>query len=289
MPNYDEFERLMRAGLVREREADDVAAEMSAIYRADRPTFARDKSQSELAGWLSRACMSLDGFFSGPETFTTSDDNSYGKDLYAVRSDRHIELKSPDGKTDANVGIKSVAWALADESQRLTTIMNEGMKERRAIWMSVADETARDSEIHDSKVQQMRKLMDYFGESLIVGEVVGPRLGHYARCVAVGLTKLREIQATFATSIRDLPLLLVADWELGLRQYEQSFLIDEAIRVASLEGNPESARVSLKLVGNDSGRSCLIYPNHKNSFHSNGVTIPASTWVKSACFHIWID
>lgn len=279
----------MRQGLVKERGADDVAAEMSEIYRRERPTFARDKSQAELAGWLTRACVTLDTFFPNQETFTTSDDNSSGKDLYAVRSGRHIELKSPDGKTDANVGIKAVAWALADESQRLATIMDSGMKERRAIWLMVPEESARLRAIHESKVQQMRELLNYFEEFLVVGEAVGPRLSHYARCVAVGLTKLGEIQGTLATSISEAPLLLVADWKLGLRQYEQSFLADEVIRVVSLEGNSESARVSLKLKGDNSGRTCLVYAHHKNSFHRDGVTIPARAWVKNACFHIWIE
>ncbi len=289
MPNFDQFERLMRRGLVEHETHPEVAKEMSSLYDAARPKFARGRSHSDLQDWLSRAVVSLNGMFTPGEFFTTSEDNSFGKDLLAVRSGREIELKSPDGKTDANVGIASIAWALDDTTARLSTIMTSGMAERRRIWQTVSDEEVRAREVHDSKLSQMHELVTYFSERVQVGEPVKERLDHYVRSVARGLTKLKEITTSFDMPAARGPLLLVSNWDMGLIEYRQNFAESETISVTSLTSSPLTGRVSLKLSGETSLRACEIYPHHKNSYkHASGV-IPASAWVNTACFHIWID
>ena len=289
MPNFDQFERLTRHGLVGTLAPAVVAAEMAAVYDDSRPGFAKGKKQPDLEEWIVRASDALHSLFSPSEIFTTSDNNAAGKDLYAVSANRHIELKSPGGKTDANVGVSAIAWALDDESGQLALIMTSGMRERREIWLATEDFVERDAAVHASKLTQMNRLLDYFGDTLQVGARVGPRLSHYVRSVAAGLTKLPEIEKAFQQANVAKPLLLVADWDRGLKVYEQDFNESEEIRVESLVGAKESARVSLKLRGEESMRTCLIYPHHKNSFRTAGSTVPASAWVKNACFHVWIE
>lgn len=289
MPNFDRFERMTRFALAGELTPTQAAAEMAAVYDASRPRYAKSKSERDLELWIIRARGALAAQFSPDESFTTSENNAEGKDLFATRAGRHVELKSPDGRTDANVGVASIEWALDDSSRRLAHIMKEGMQERRGIWIDAGDPSARDAAVHSSKLWQMRQLLDYFESRIHVGGYAGPRLSHYARCVAVGLTKLTEIRSSFGQAEVAEPLLLVADWDEGLMTYEQRFLPNENIRIDELTGSDESARVSLRLRGEESMRFCLIYPHFKNSYRHDAVTIPASAWVKNACFHVWIE
>lgn len=289
MPNFDQFERLTRAALAREATIASCASEMSSTYDANRPTFARGKSALELEAWLGRAEAALRAMFVVDEEFVTSDDNRSGKDLIAVRSGTHIELKSPGGKTDANVGIRTIAWALGDSPRRLTELMRDSMIERRGLWVSAPTEGARDELIRESKRAQMRGMLAYLSSVLTPGDQTKEPLSHFARCVALGITKLSEIRSSLDNSSVAAPVLLVADWDVGLQRYEQTFSEHEKIVVKSISGNEETARVSVKLVGEKSGRICEIYPHYKNSHSRGNVRIPASAWVETACFHVWIE
>lgn len=289
MPNFDQFERVVRQALsVHERPVTPYAAELSGIQEHERPIFARRLTKQELIDWLSRARMELASMFPDGERFETSEDNQTGKDLVAVPSGREIELKSPDGKTDANVGIKQIAWALDDVADdSLTQIMVGNMNKRIAIWHTMSS-PQRDEAIRNSKEQQRKALLQYFNERLTVGQPAGDRLAHFAWAVSIGLTKADEVVASFNSNDYQAPLLLCADVKYGLAVYEQAFKRGERIVVEQLSSDKRSSRVSLLLRGKQSRQSCTIYPHYKNSFRDGETVIPAENWVKTPCFHVWI-
>lgn len=289
MPNFDQFERLVRQALsVHERPVTPYAAELSKIPQQERPIFARRLTSQDFSSWLSRARKELVAMFPDGERFETSEDNRSGKDLVALPSGREIELKSPNGKTDANVGIQQIAWALDDEAnETLSHIMVGNMNKRIAIWHKMPS-PQREKAIRNSKEQQRRALLRYFNERLTVGKTVGYRLAHFAWAVSIGLTKADEVVASFNTTDYRAPLLLCADPKRGLVEYEQSFNRGESVIVEKIASDALSSRVSLLLRGQLSGQSCTIYPHYKNSFRDSNTLIPAEHWVKTPCFHIWI-
>jgi hypothetical protein len=289
MPNFDQFERLVRQALsVHERPVTPYAAELSGVPQQERPTFARQLTRQELFGWLSRARKELVSMFPDGERFETSEDNRTGKDLVALPSGREIELKSPDGKTDANVGIKQIAWAVGDAvDDSLSQIMVGNMNKRIAIWRTMSG-AQRDKAIRNSKEQQRQALLQYFSERLTVGTIVEDRLAHFAWAVSVGLTKADEVVASFNSTDYRAPLLLCADVKRGLAVYEQSFKRGEQVVVEKIASDELSSRVLVLLRGKQSRQSCTIYPHYKNSFRDSEIVIPADNWVKTPCFHIWI-
>ena len=289
MPNFDRFERLTRQALsIHENPVQPYAAEMSQLPRDEMPSFARDLSSKEVIGWLARAREALASMFPEGERFYTSEDNSIGKDLVAHPSMVEIELKSPDGKTDANVGVKQIAWCLGDrDDDSLASIMVGNMNDRISRWRTLAP-NLREDEMTKSKESQRQELLRYFNQRLTVGEPAPPRLAHFAWAVSVGFTKSDEVIRTFGESLTKPPLLLCANFELGLTSYEQSFIRTEEIIVEKLSSEPATSRVQLLLRGKESGQTCVIYPHYKNSFHQGELTIPAKFWVKTPCFHVWI-
>jgi len=289
MPNFDQFERLTRRALsIHESPVQPYAAEMSRLPQDELPNFARNLSNQEIIGWLTRAREALVSMFPKGERFFTSENNSLGKDLVAQPSMVEIELKSPDGKTDANVGVKQIAWCFDDQADdTLKSIMIGNMNQRISKWRKLAPEL-RDGEMSKSKELQRQELLRYFSQRVTVGEPAPPRLAHFAWAVSVGFTKSDEVIRTFGTTATKPPLLLCADLELGLKTYEQSFIRTEKVIVEKLSSEPATSRVQLLLRGRESGQTCLIYPHYKNSFHEGDLTIPAKFWVKTPCFHIWI-
>ena len=289
MPNFDQFERLVRQALsVHERPVTPYAAELSGISQQERPNFARQLTRQELVKWLSLARKELVAMFPDGERFETSEDNRKGKDLVALPSGREIELKSPDGKTDANVGIKQIAWALGDaEGNSLNQIMVGSMNKRIALWRTMSG-AQRDRAIQTSKEQQRQALLQYFNERLTVGAIVNDRLAHFAWAVSIGLTKADEVVNSFNSTNFRAPLLLCADVKRGLAVYEQSFLREERVVVEKIASDELSSRVLVLLRGKQSRQSCTIYPHYKNSYRDSETVIPAENWVKTPCFHIWI-
>jgi len=106
--------------------------------------------------------------------------------------------------------------------------------------------------------------------------------------MAVGLTKLKEIQVAYTSSdSTKTPLMLMADWAAGLVLYEKAFLPTEQIEVVRVE---RTDRARLVARGTTTGRTATLYPNYKNSWTApNGQKFGASNWVATACFHVWID
>jgi hypothetical protein len=290
VPNFDQFERSFRRALAGSQTLKDAAADISRLADENRPTFARNKTRDEIEVWLSTAKARLRHFLPNDDYFLTSDDNLSGKDLLGKTSKTSVELKSPDGKTDANTGVSSIEWALDDRTSDLTRIMKDSMVQRRKLWFDLSSNTERLAvEIDRSKRDQNRSLHDYFSSRLRVNDPVPDRLRHFAACVSIGLTKLREVKSSYETNVFDPPLLLVANFVTGLEIYEQSFKNNEEIITLSISQPHDGGRVTITILGTESGVHCRLYPHYKNSFKSTMGIIPANNWVKTPCFHVWID
>ena len=226
-------------------------------------------------------------------SFTTDDANIAGRDLCEIRSGHHIELKT-GAVTDANIGLKTMAWALGDAGTGLRSIMAESMGERRGLVLN-----GLQTAVTSSQKRTMTRLLDYYrSRGLHAGGGAPPRLAHAARCVAVGITTQQGMAPLFDVPVRDwqVPMILHASWDAGWRRVHRPF--DAGSFFVQNLGFPETAlsprggvaRVHLRLRHRQSGRTALFYPNYKNSFLAQDNTkIPASNWVKTPCFHVWID
>jgi hypothetical protein len=281
MPDFDLFERLLRAVLEGEISIQEGANAIARLPEANKVQVVKSRSTKDIEGFLQRAHASLRGFFPAGSAFTSSQNNKSGKDLLETKSGTQVELKSGGAMTDGNPGLESVAWAL--DTPAVATVMKSGMDDRRRLLVASQPRSSIDS----SKSKSMDELYQALRHTSL-----GPasaRLSHYFRCMAVGLTKLEEIKASFSSPdpIKT-PLLLKADWSRGLVLYEKAFLPNETIEVVRIERTTDRAHLVAK--GLSTGRTATLYPNFKNSWTaSNGQKFAADNWVATACFHVWID
>lgn len=289
MPDFDQFERVLRDVLASEDPGLDIPEAARAIARlpeSNKVEVVKPQPVEAMEKFLWRAHNALRDHFVGSTKFEYSTNNQEGKDLLEVNSSQPVELKSGSAMTDANNGLAIVAWSLDGDLHALKVIMSESMKTRRSMAL---DRNVEAGAIERNKSATMDRLFEYFQELLVAGEPPPDRLEHLARCVSVGITTGREIQACFGDGTGVvLPLQLRADWEKGLVVYEKAFLPRERLVVERLERTGERAQVILR--GVTSGRTATLYPNYKNSWKApDGVKVPARNWVQTPCFHVWID
>ena len=285
MPNFDSYERLFRDALAaNEDRCQKFALEIFNLSESQKVLLVKNRSSSEIEGFLKRCRLKLQSFFEPQAIFSSSDNNSEGKDLLEVKSGTQIELKSGSAKTDANNGLGLISWTLSDSSNNLKSIMSESMKIRRNLYFQ-----GDLNSIEKSKENTMNEIHTYFSTRLVKEKPAPPRLDHFVRCISIGLTKEKEIKESFKGSKMKPPLLLESVWEKGLEVYSKSFLPSEAILVKKIEKNLERTQVVLE--GEKSKTTARIYPNYKNSWHSGDgrIRIEAKYWVQTACFHVWID
>ena len=285
MADFDSFERYFKEAL---EDIDDVSAKYAfEIYRlpADQKVaFIKHYSQAEIQSYLVRARASLRSFFPRGAVFSSSNNNQSGKDLLEVNSNTQIELKSGPAQTDGNSGIKMIKWALDDQTDDLSVIMNDSMVTRRKL--AIAGKTA---EVEASKKETMDQLFSYFNNKLTANTPAPKKLEHLVRAVSRGFTKYDEIVQLYSSPYLKNPLMLQAEWNKGLEKYSKAFLPTEVIEVKEITRTDGRAQVILK--GQTSFVKARIYPNFKNSWKSSDGKhkIPANNWVNTACFHIWIE
>lgn len=288
MPDFDAFERLIRQSMVVEEEAiRDLVHQMAEIPGRNRPELFKPRSVADLEAWVCRARQALAERFGPNARFSTTDLNIEGADLQVIGDDREIELKT--GKvTNANIGIGPMAWALGDDTEcELHDIMVMSIYERREL----ADQ--RDwNGVRASQSRVMERLFAYFCERLQTDKDAPPRLAHYSRAIARGITKKRDIVCLFGRAEDEwqVPHILHARWQQGWVPRANPFLPDERIVVESVRndghgGKAGVPRAWVRVKGLSSGRTADFYPNYKNSFRG----IAAKHWVQTACFHVWID
>lgn len=280
MPDFDHFERLLRSVLQGELSIKEGADQIASLDEANKVLVVKGKSAASLEGFLTRSYDALREFFPDATHFTSNDNNRSGKDLFEENTRTHIELKSGGAMTDGNPGLASVAWAL--NNPRVAEVMKDGMTERRRLLVAGKSSV----EIEASKSKTMDDLLTAF-QSTPLG-TAPERLAHYFRCMALGVTKLPEIKKSFeSTDANKTPLMLMSDWDSGLKLYEKAFLPAETIEVIKIE---RTERAQLIARGATTGRTALLYPNFKNSWTApNGTKFDAKNWVATACFHVWID
>lgn len=284
MPDFDSFERLFKSVMAADLSSEEGALQISRLSEDSKVRVVKGRSANDLVPFLERARKSLLKYFPTGAKFTSSENNRQGKDLFEVKSQTHIELKSGGAMTDANSGLAMVAWALEDTAGSVVSIMKGGLTHRRALLLKGASST----EIEASKSKTMDELAAFFASKLSIGPAPA-RLAHYFRSVAVGLTKSDEIKDAYQSDgTVSTPLLLEADWTSGLSLYEKAFLPDEQIEIIKIERTAGRAHVVAR--GSKTGRLAKLYPNYKNSWKApNGQKYDASNWVETACFHVWID
>jgi hypothetical protein len=284
MPDFDSFERIFKSVVGGEYSETVGAKKIFALEEVNKVMVVKGRSKAEIEEFLNRASTALRSFFPQGATFTSSDDNKEGKDLFETITKTHVELKSGTAMTDANSGLGIVSWATGDLKNQISKIMTEGMVERRQLAISGATSKKLDA----SKSATMDKLSDYLSQIVQVGPATA-ELTHYLKLVAAGVTNKKGIVDTFEKNERTtLPLLLEASWDLGLKLYTKAFLPDEEIIVTKIERTKD--RAQLLAQGVDSQRRAKIYPNFKNSWtSSDGTKVPANYWVKTPCFHVWIN
>ncbi|MCY4620811.1 MAG: hypothetical protein OXD34_03085 [bacterium] len=293
MPDFDCFERLIRQTMVVEDdEIDQLVRDMEAIRRENRPQLFKGRSFVYLDQWVGRARQALVSEFGADARFSTTNLNLKGSDLAVIGTDIEIELKTGQ-VTDANIGIEPMSWAFGDEDESvLSDIMSESMYERRA--MAYRGDY---SGIRASQERTMYRLYAYLHERLEEGQEAPPRLAHYARAVARGITKKKDIEPLFGRDERDwkVPWIFHADWRCGWIPRTNPFDLEEDIIVDRIwkgpVGRSSIPRAQARVRGRSSDRTAKFYPNYKNSFlaKNSPSKVEAKHWVKTACFHVWID
>ena len=273
--------------MVVEKEAiRELIHEMAEIPDENRPKLFKGRSIADFDAWVRRARRALADQFGVDAQFSTTHRNLEGSDLVLVGTNIEIELKTGQ-VTDANIGIGSMAWAIGDEDEAvLYDIMVESMHERRS--MGYRGDYAG---IRANQNRTMDRLHAYLDERLEVGQLAPPKLAHYSRAVARGITKASEIKPLLGTieSEWEVPWLLHAKWRAGWIARTNPFDPQEDILVEGVwrghGGRSGIPRAQARVKGQSSGRTALFYPHYKNSFHG----IAAKHWVQTACFHVWID
>lgn len=292
MPEFDEFERLIRKAMTEPAyRLPGITPRLAAVPRQNRPRLFKGKTQPELEMWVRRAREKLAEMFGADSNFGTSDLNIKGADLTVIGTDKEIELKT--GKvTDANIGLSTVAWMMGDKDEAaLRSIMSDPMEDRRQLALSGDLEGVR-----ASQEKTMERLYGYFHERLSEGEPAPDRVAHYARAVAHGLTKKKEVSPLLGQPESEWPVrtVLHADWREGWVQVRKTFEEGETIIVEQISRKAKTrsatARAQARLRGVSSDRTVRIYPNYKNSYQSkDGRKVEAKHWVRTACFQVWID
>ncbi len=292
MPDFDAFERLIRHSMtVAEEGVTELVDKLAAVPRVNRPQLFKDRSHQEMESWVMQARQALTDRYGRKSHFITSSLNREGSDLTVVSTGEEIELKT--GKvTDANIGIKAMAWAMGDKDKsELYEIMSKSMIERRSMALAGDFELVR-----SSQEQTMHRLCEYFNQRLTVGNPAPTQLRLYAVAVASGFTKQKEVEALLGhpKSGWVSRTIFHAHWSKGWVQKANLFHSEEQIVVDQIflkESNLKTkiSRAQIRLKGLSSGRTALFYPNYKNAYRSRGEEVPAKYWVNTACFHIWID
>lgn len=284
MADFDQFERLYKKALGQESDnISSIADEISKLPEQNKVKVVKGKSSHEISVFLQKGRIALRSYFSHDSKFETSANNRVGSDLIEVRTKVPIELKSGSQKTDGNSGIEIVSWALGDDDKsELSKIMSDPMKVRQKLYSA-----GNFQGILDSKKATMESLYEYFCARVEEDQLAPPRLKHFVICMTKGLTKSEEIKSTFSGGSVKAPLLLEANWDDGLRRYENCFLPEEEIEVDSIDLT--ESRAQLVCQGRSSQIKVRIYPNFKNSYKHGRTRIPADNWVANACFHVWVE
>lgn len=289
--DFDKCERIIRNTLTDlSRERFDVSArKIIRLPARQKMAIIKGKSQPELVSFLKRVDASLRKFFKGRNrpVFVSSDNNRSGKDLKEVGSGRDIELKSGTLMTDANCGIEIIAWAIECDRSKLSKIMTGGCIERRTGLISKG---WGDAEVYRSQLKTMRSLSKLMSESVKTKRIVRPKLEHFCRCVASGITNGDQIRNSYLRRKQfRAPLKLKLDWDLGATRFDKSFLSGEVFRC--LESGANASRAQVLIEGKKSKRKLKIYPNFKNSYLVPGTKrrLAASNWVANPCFQVWVE
>lgn len=278
-----------------------MAKHIAALPAVNKPAVFKRRKEDELFRYLERANRALiaevkrQTKLPGLPKFTTSDNNRDGKDLHDEVSGLDVELKSGPDRTDANIGLATLAWSLGDRDRaELVSVLNGGRQARigQAIEAYQPKRGYRfppPNSTECSKLATMRQFVEYTRMRLNPGAAAPEKLAHFVRCVSLGITKGPEIEACHADPANAVrPLLLECEWGEGLKPYGRSFLPEERLVVDEVRQTP--LRALIVVTGKNSGTHARICPHFRNSYRPPRLPnkIPASYWVCSPSFNVWI-
>lgn len=291
MPNFDPFERLIRNAMVSQKdELGKFKSQFAAINSENRPQNFKNMSDSQFLNWLDFAHQYLRNRYGNNVNFVTSDENKFGSDIEIPATDIQIELKT-GAVTDANLGVGTIAWAMGDEkSNELKEIVNgKEMTKRRQLYVA-----GKFDDIKESQERAMSDLLAYFRSRVTEKADAPHKLEHLSKCVARGITTLSEFKKLLNIKESDWnsPVILHTSLERGWDIVSRVFQTDENLFIDRIFRSDQSQaipRAQVQIKGEKSNITAKIYPNYKNSHPGNGIRIPAKHWVKTPCFHVWID
>ena len=284
MPDFDSFERLIKHSMIEFNSIKEIAREISNLPEVNKPRTFKNRNLSEIEKYLFRAKKKLDSYFGPEPSYTSSDNNQFGKDLFELKSETQIELKSGSEMTDANSGLNAISWALNIDEKELRDLMNTGRIERQR---HLEQNLSASIFIKSSKEKSMNDFKNFI-ESKLTPESHYSKLEHFFRSVSLGKTNLTDIKKSFEGQSTKFPLMLEADWELGWKKYSKAFDQNEKLIYKGVTSGID--RCQINVLGEHSLRKGVIYPHFRNSWRSPNVkrTFPASNWVCSPSFQVWI-
>jgi hypothetical protein len=285
MPNFDSFERLLKKSMIELELIESIAKEISSLPDLRKPRAFKYKNSSEIEKYLSRAKKKLDSYFGPTPAYSSNENNQLGKDLFEIKSKTEIELKSGPDMTDANSGLNTISWALNIDENELRDLMNAGRLERQQYLERNINASTF---VNTSKAKSVKDFRDFI-ESKLTPNKHYSKLEHFFRSVSVGLTKYDEIIGSYENAITKFPLMLEADWEGGWKEYSKAFAQNEKLIYKGVSSGED--RCQINVVGEHSSRKGVIYPHYRNSWRSSRAerTFPASNWVCSPSFQVWIN
>jgi hypothetical protein len=280
MANFDRCERLSKKALAEDvPDLEQLAEMIVCLPESEKIELFKGRTATDIEDYLVRARQELRDYFPGGHVFVADVDNRSGKDLTELLSGTSVELKSGAMMTDASLGLRVVSWGLRDEHRELRTILSP--KQRRAALLAKTGTSDPSVAVERHKSDTMDLLLNCISRLAPDGDPAPSELAHLFRAVALGHTSEKSIKYSFSSAAPQ-PLLLRADWDKGLVRYTKQFDPQEDLIVRTTRTN---TRTQLRVTGTVSGRTACLYPNYKNSWKG----LPASNWVCSPCFHVWID
>lgn len=290
MPDFDQFERKLRKVIVEiSREARPISknayskcAECLCIEpEINRPLLFKGKSSADLEGYLSRVDMFFTSQFPSGYRFITSPDNPIGKDLTEIKSGTEIEIKTGTAKTDANLGVSTVAYILSadpSETEYIRMVLKNGINARRA--------NHRDAEFVKNSKKSTSIALKQWLDKCITNIASDPKKkAHIIEMlskISKGITKLPDLKLPNPPEI----LLLECDWDSGFKYYQYDVSANGMLSNVTVFCT-EKNRVGL--YATIDGVSFKLYLHYRNSYHGKGgMIIPADAWVSTASFQCWI-
>lgn len=281
--DVSEFESMFRAAVCSRSDLSKIQ-HMVSMNEDKKPTFFKNKDADFIK-------QSLDNLYN--EIFaicgvskielSTNNNNRLGNDIEEKITGKSFEIKL-GAATDANLGIGIMEWSL-DANGLIRPIMDT-MKDRIEMYLS----NAQHEDINTNRDKSKKDLAQVFKSKVTVGSLAPKRLTHTAICISHGITNEKEIINAYGSlSPKNNVYLMLINKNGKFNLGNKGFPYDESFIVKKADIGSSGGGAQLILEGSKSGKTIEFRQHFKNSYKDkSGVKIPASFWVKTPCFNVWI-